>query len=99
MLWLYRKKGNTLIEQYDDNTIRCPRIGGEVNFLFCRTENNMLPCRWMAGCWQGHMEILTFLEDHYTKEELEQIFVPPKPKIESLVSLVEKAKKAKKRND
>jgi len=45
------------------------------------------------------MEILTFLEDHYTKEELEQIFVPPKPKIESLVSLVEKAKKAKKRND
>jgi hypothetical protein len=45
------------------------------------------------------MEILTFLEDHYTEEELEQIFIPPKPKIESLVSLVEKVKKSDKRND
>jgi hypothetical protein len=87
-----------LIEQYDDHTIRCPRVGGEVNFLFCRTENNMLPCRWIAGCWKGRMEIQTFLEDHYTKEEREQIFTPPKPKIESLVNLVERAKKAKKQN-
>ena len=97
--WFYHKKGNTLIEQYDDNTIRCPRIGGEVSFLFCRTENKMLPCRWIAGCWKGRMEIQTFLEDHYTGEELEQIFLPPKPKMEILVNLVEKAKKANKQND
>ncbi len=45
------------------------------------------------------MEILTFLEDHYTREELEQIFLPPKPKIESLINLVEKVKKTKKQND
>jgi hypothetical protein len=88
-----------LIEQYDDNTIRCPRIGGDANFLFCRTENNMLPCRWIVGCWKERMEIQTFLEDHYTDEELEQIFTPPGPKIESLLNLVEKAKKAHKRND
>jgi hypothetical protein len=79
--------------------IRCPRIGGEVNFLFCRTENNMLPCRWIAGCWKERMEIQTFLEDHYTKEELEQIFTPPKSKMESLVTLVEKTKKAHKQHD
>jgi hypothetical protein len=88
-----------LIEQYDDQTIRCPRIGGEVNFLFCRTENNMLPCRWIIGCWEGRMEIQSFLEDHYTVEELEQIFVPPKSKMKSLVNLVEKAKKSTKQND
>jgi hypothetical protein len=83
-----------MIEQYDDNMIRCPRIGGEVSFLFCRTENNMLPCRWIAGCWKGLIEIQTFLEAHYIQKELEQIFIPPKPKVESLVNLVEKAKKA-----
>ena len=38
-------------------------------------------------------------EDHYTGEELEQIFIPPKPKMESLVTLIEKAKKANKQND
>jgi len=79
--------------------IRCPRIGGDVNFLFCRTENNMLPCRWIAGCWKERMEIQTFLEDHYTDDEVEQIFTPPKSKIESLVNLVEKTKEAHKRND
>jgi len=84
-----------LIEQHDDKTIRCPRVGGEVTFRYCRFENNMLPCRWIAGCWQMHMDITRFLADHYSKEELDRIFAPPKPKIESLVDLIEKARKAK----
>jgi hypothetical protein len=88
-----------MIKAYDDNMIRCPRVGGEVNFKFCRTENNMLPCRWIVGCWQRRIEINNFLEDHYSNEELTQIFSPPKPKIESLLSLVEKAKKVKQEDD
>ena len=82
-----------MIEQHDEKTIRCPRVGGDVNFRFCRLENNMLPCRWIAGCWQTQMDINTFLQDNYSKEELDQIFAPPKPKIQSLLNLVEKAKK------
>ena len=88
-------KVNRLIEQHDDKTIRCPRVGGEVNFRFCRFENNMLPCRWIVGCWQTQMDINKLLEDHYSKKELDQIFALPKPKLESLVDLIEKAKKAK----
>jgi len=45
------------------------------------------------------MDINTFLQDHYSQEELDQIFAPPKPKIESLVNLIEKAKKVKQEND
>ena len=86
-------KVNRLIEKYDENTIRCPRVGGEVNFMFCRTENKLLPCRWIIGCWQERIDINNFLEKHYSKEELNQIFTPPKPKIESLLDLIEKAKK------
>ena len=88
-----------MIEQYDDKTIRCPRVGGEVNFRFCRFENNMLPCRWIVGCWEMRMDINTFLAEHYSREELDKIFVPPRPKIESLVDLIEKASKLKKGND
>jgi len=84
-----------LIEQHDDKTIRCPRVGGEVNFRFCRSENNMLPCRWIVGCWQMRTDINRFMADHYSKEDLDRIFTPPGPKIESLVGLIEKAKKAK----
>ncbi len=42
------------------------------------------------------MDINAFLADHFSKEELDRMFVPPRPKIESLVGLVEKAKKVKK---
>jgi len=95
---LYYKEVNELIEQYDHKTLRCPRVGGEVNFRYCRFENNMLPCRWIVGCWEMYIDINTFLEDHYTKEELDRVFELPKPKIQSLVGLIEKAKEVKKKN-
>ena len=84
-----------MIEQYDNETIRCPRVGGEVNFRFCRFENNMLPCRFIAGCWQGRMDIEKLLREHYSEDELDRIFTPPKPKIESLMGMIEKVRKEK----
>jgi hypothetical protein len=86
-----------LIEQHDDKTMRCPRVGGYINFRFCRSENNLLPCRWIVGCWQMQMDINKFLDEHFSKEEMDKIFVPPKPKIESLVELIDQAKKGKKK--
>lgn len=88
-----------MIEQHDDKMIRCPRVGGNVNFKFCRSENNLLPCRWVVGCWQTRLNVNQFLEEHFSKEELNSIFVPPKPKIESLVELIEMAKKVKEENE
>ena len=88
-----------MIEQHDEKTIRCPRVGGEVNFRFCRSENNMLPCRFIVGCWEMRLDVNQFLEEHFSKEELNRIFLPPKPKIESLVELIERANKAKKEDD
>jgi len=43
------------------------------------------------------MDINRLLADHYSREELDRIFAPPRPKIESLVDLIEKAKKMKRR--
>jgi hypothetical protein len=82
-----------LIDQHDDKMIRCPRVGGEVNFRFCRYENNMLPCRFIVGCWRGQMDIEAMLKENYSEEELDRIFAPPKPKVESLVGLIEKVRK------
>jgi hypothetical protein len=87
------------MDQYDDKTIRCPRVGGEVNFRFCRFENNMLPCRWIVGCWEMRVDMNKFMTDHYSKEEMDRIFTPPRPKIESLLNLVEDAKKVKQEDD
>jgi hypothetical protein len=88
-----------VIEQHDDKTIRCPRVGGEVNFRFCRFENNMLPCRFIVGCWQGRINIEAFLDEQFSEEELNIIFAPPKPKMDALVDLMEKAQKLKQEDD
>ncbi|MBW2138378.1 MAG: hypothetical protein JRH06_12580 [Deltaproteobacteria bacterium] len=84
-----------MIEEHDEKMTRCPRIGGDVNFKFCRSENNMLPCRWVVGCWEGRIDISRFLDEHFSQEAQNRIFVPPKPKIESLVEMIEKAKQSK----
>ncbi len=88
-----------MIEQHDDKAMRCPRVGGEVNFRFCRFENNMLPCRFIVGCWQGQIEIEVFLNEQYSEEELDSIFTPPRPKMETLVDLMEKARKTKQQKE
>jgi hypothetical protein len=38
-------------------------------------------------------DINRFLEDHFSNVELDRIFSPPKPKLESLVEMMEQAKK------
>lgn len=88
-----------MIEQHDDKMIRCPRIGGHVIFKLCRSENKLLPCGWIVGCWQEQMNINEFLDEHFSKEELDRVFVPPKPKMESLAEMIEKAKKVKRENE
>jgi hypothetical protein len=59
----------------------------------------MLPCRFIVGCWQGKMDIEALLHEHYSEEELGRIFAFPKPKIESLVGLMEKVRKEKQKDD
>jgi len=86
-------KENTLIEQHDDKSIRCPRVGGYVNFMFCRSENNLLPCKWVVDCWKKRIDIKQFLDEHYSNEEIKGIFLPSKPKIQSLLELIAKVKK------
>jgi hypothetical protein len=41
------------------------------------------------------MDIEALLQEHYSEEELSRIFAPPKPKVESLVGLMEKVRKEK----
>jgi hypothetical protein len=45
------------------------------------------------------MDIEALLQEHYSDEELGRIFAPPKPKIETLVGLMEKVRKEKQKDD
>jgi len=85
-----------MIEEYDDLLIRCPMLGGEVPFRYCRTLNEELPCRKIIICWEFRIEIGKFLSEHYSLDQIEKALSPPtKTRIETIVELIEKAKKIK----
>jgi len=85
-----------MIEQYDSLIIRCPMLGGEVPFHYCRKLNNDLPCRKIIICWEFRLEIGKFLNEHYSPDQIQQALAPPsQTRLETILDLIEKAKKLK----
>ena len=80
-----------MIEQYDEEVCRCRMLGHDVPFRYCRTGNGR-PCSKIFDCWYERMPVEDFIRRHYSQEEIDQILSPPKPKIVTLVELIEKAK-------
>jgi len=87
------RKGKN-IGTYDSLEIRCRLLGHQVPFRYCRSSNENLPCRKIMDCWWQRIEIETYLRGNFTPDELNRsVFAEPRPKIASLIDLIEKAKK------
>lgn len=81
---------------YDHLETRCPRLGGEVKFSYCRRESGDMPCPRLIICWQTFFPAEQFLMDHMKKEDWERFSQqPPKDKVTTLIDLIEAAKKRK----
>lgn len=77
----------------EDYQIRCPRLGHHIPFGYCREESRGLPCHKILDCWYEHFMIEDFLRKDLKPEEWEKAFGrPSKPKILSLVELIQEAK-------
>jgi hypothetical protein len=73
--------------------IRCPRLGHQIEFSYCRKENRGLPCFKTLDCWHAHFPVEELLKKELTPEEWNQSFeIPSKPKVQSLLELIEEAK-------
>lgn len=84
----------------DEFTIRCARLGHQINFPYCRDENSGLPCFKTLDCWYNHFNVHAYLKDRLTEEDFEKVFLNTgKPKVLSLLDLIEQAKKRKKNKD
>ncbi len=85
-----------MIEEHDSLIIRCPQLGGEVPFQYCRTVNEDLPCRRIIICWEFRIEIAKFLNEHYSIEQIQRALAPTtETRLETILNLIEKAKKIK----
>jgi hypothetical protein len=78
----------------DDYLIRCPRLGHQISFSYCRRENMGKPCFKILDCWFNHFPVEEHLKKELTAEEWEGLLDRPvKSKVSSLIELIEQAKK------
>jgi hypothetical protein len=78
---------------YDHLEIRCPKLGGQVTFTYCRREGGTLPCQRTIVCWQCRFPVEAFLKSILEKEEWDRwSHQKPKEKMVTLLELIEAAK-------
>ncbi|NLD98423.1 MAG: hypothetical protein GX640_00985 [Fibrobacter sp.] len=79
--------------EYDKLVQRCPALGHEVPFSYCRKPAQETPCRRIFDCWWESFDIKTYIEQNYSTEIQHLLVEPPKPKMVSLLEIIEQAKK------
>jgi hypothetical protein len=78
----------------DEYSIRCPRLGHAIAFSYCRNENMGLPCYKTLDCWFQYFPVEDYLRERLTQEEWAKAFERKgRTKVQSLIELIEEAKK------
>jgi hypothetical protein len=85
-----------LNEHDQDIHPRCPRLGHELTFGYCRQEAGRKPCRLILDCWWEQFDVRSFLQAHLAEEAMAQVeragAAPPPSKVLSLVEMIQQAK-------
>lgn len=82
----------------DDFRIRCRKLGHLIHFSYCRRENSGLPCTLTIDCWYRYFPVEELLRAELAEGEWREVFEKPrKPKVLSLVELIEQAQRNTKR--
>ena len=82
-----------LMERYDLNNTYCGMLGHRLDFKYCRTVNNGLPCRKVLDCWHELLPIRAFIDENYSEEEQSIFLTPPPDKLSLIIELAEMAKR------
>ena len=84
---------------HDHRRRRCPRLGHELEFSYCRLPGQALPCTKIFDCWWETFDVAAFMREHFSPEQIERIGRPAKDKALALVELIEQARKRNNAND
>jgi hypothetical protein len=83
-----------MISEHDTLECRCPRLGHEIAFAYCRSPGEAIPCRKVFDCWWEAFNIEEFIRTHYSPEILAKLLQPPRDKSATLMDLVRQAQQA-----
>jgi hypothetical protein len=69
--------------------IYCNQLGMMIRLSYCVVVSEGLPCRNIVRCWEGRMDIVKFLKEKFTEDELKKIFGGlPKSRIERIIGSI-----------
>ena len=80
------------IDIHDARPRRCPMLGHEVSFGYCRLPGGQKPCRKIADCWFETFDVAAWLRAHFSPEQIEAITARPADKRLTLIELIEQAR-------
>lgn len=70
--------------------IYCTQLGMLVEFSYCTSMNEGLPCRNVVGCWKSRTDIVALLKEKFTEEELKKVFCgAPKSRLDRIIESIE----------
>ncbi len=60
-----------------------------IDFSYCVSMNERLPCRNIIGCWEERINIIEFLREKFTEDELQKALGSlPKSRIERIIESI-----------
>ncbi len=82
------------ITAHDARRRRCPMLGHDVPFSYCRAPGRQLPCSRILDCWWQTFDVRAFIRQHLSEEDIARTLAPRKDKAATIIDLIEKARKA-----
>lgn len=70
---------------------RCRQLGSEIPFKYCRTMNTGFPCANILNCWFELIDIVAYLKEEYTEEEMGK-FLSRDSRIDIILKTIDKNK-------
>ena len=83
------------INQNDHRVRRCPMLGHDVSFAYCRAPGSELPCRRIFDCWWETFDVESFVRAHFSEADIREVLALRQDKVTSLVDLIDRAKRAR----
>ena len=85
------------INVFDEKEGYCRILGHHLRFSYCRSCQEGLPCFKILDCWFEKFGVQEFIEKNYSAEEIEQFLRKPKPKMQTLMTLIQQAQERAKK--
>ncbi len=91
----FRDRNGAMIDSEDSRSRRCPKLGHEVTFRYCRQQECDRLCPRILTCWWEAFDVDEFLRKHVPADTMQELRAPrARPKVATLLELIEQAKKA-----